>query len=201
MEKDITTIIETIKRKGKEGREKIIKEGEKKIKEIIEEGRKQGEKERERLIEEMKKEMEQIREKYKTSIRFEKKRAILEERGKFIDEIFEKLEKYGKNFRNNKNYRSFLKKSIIEGIKTIGTKNIIIYYSKYDKEIFNPEFIEEIKKEIGERIEIELKQEDFEEPGVIISSYDKKVLYDDTFKARIKRKYEEIYKEIVKEVF
>ncbi|MFA5388514.1 MAG: V-type ATP synthase subunit E family protein [Candidatus Omnitrophota bacterium] len=138
---------------------------------------------------------EKTRQKIFSTLNLEKKKLFLEEKGRFIEAVFEKVRLAAEEFRENPGYKAFLEKAIKEGIDVIGGGEAEVLYSTMDERIIKDDIMKNIKDSA-----IQFKKSDFKDIGVIVRSKDSRLIYDNTFSARFKRMRDEIYMELLKGV-
>lgn len=192
IEKAASTKVEQIIQQAKSEAQKILEDAEKAARQMI-----LVEKEKtERLILGKKQQAESF-------IKIELRKLQLGLKKEFADMVFEKARQKATSFRNDPEYRRFLKNAILETIEVIDTFNIIIRFSFLDQDYFNSDFekeIEEIcRKDIKKDISIKFVRADFQDIGIIGMSGDGQILYENTFTARMNRLYDEVYTEIMGE--
>jgi vacuolar-type H+-ATPase subunit E/Vma4 len=153
----------------------------------------------------LEKELAQIKQKIYSSLNLEKKRLTLEERNKFIDEVFEAVKSQAQGFRSLQDYPEFLKNEILEGADIISDGKISVLYSSLDEKIIDKNFIKEIEELTSQKakrdILFEFQKSDFQDTGVVMRSHDGNILYDNTFISRLNRAHDEIYMKLLKEEF
>ena len=134
----------------------------------------------------------QKRERILSIVNMEKKRVRLEGRDLFVEEVMAAVKKEAENFRaNGKDYSKFLKEALEESIEVVDDKKAQVFYSQLDEEAIS----------FAGSLQVELKKCDFKDIGVIVQSSDGRLLFDNTFTARLKRAYYDIYGKLLKEVF
>jgi vacuolar-type H+-ATPase subunit E/Vma4 len=172
---------------------------------ILKEAKELAEKKKEEILKNFDKEIEKTRERILSTINLEKKRLILEEKSKFVEEIIDMVKRKAEDFRKTQDYVDFLEKAIIEGAKVIDEGNIEIFYSFLDENIMHGGFIKKIEEVYSDNLKqecsIEIKKSDFKDPGVIVNSQDGRMMYDNRFLARLERIYDDVYMELLKEAF
>ncbi len=161
--------------------EEAIKEAEAKKKEIL--------KKNEICIEDMK-------QKIFSTLNMEKRRLFLEEKGGFVEIILGMVREMAMEFRKEAGYKEFLEKAISEGIKVVGREDIEVLYSGFDEKIIKEDLAGDIKG-----VSPQFKKSDFSDIGVIVQSKDSRLIYDNTFSARFKRMYDDIYMDLLKGAF
>lgn len=185
--------VDAIKNQAKTQAEQIILEAKKQAEEII-----KTEKEKiQRLLEVMKQNAE-------IALKLETRKMYLELKKKFADSVIEKVRQSASSLRGDpKEYRTFLKKAVIEGIIVVDSTQIIVNFSPKDKIFFDDEMRKEIeetfKKESKKNVSVSFVEGDFQDVGVIVCSADGFIVYENTFSARLKRMYETIYSELLSE--
>jgi vacuolar-type H+-ATPase subunit E/Vma4 len=136
-------------------------------------------------------EIARIRERIFSIVTMEKKRIFLEGKSLFVTDVFAAVKQEAENFRRNKDYAKFLKEAILEGIEIVGSSNAQVFYSYLDEGAIS----------LVKDLPVEFKNSTFSEIGVIVQSQDGRLLFDNRFSARLKRSYDEIYMNLLKEVF
>lgn len=138
---------------------------------------------------------EAARERKEASLKMEKKKILLSQKNMLVEEILQLVRDSAGKFRGTKEYALFLRKALEEGIKALHTDEVEIFYAAMDEKIVN-----ELTKGIKNRYEkVVFKKSEFKDIGIIIQSKDGKVLYDNRFQARLKRKYDEVYMRLMSE--
>ena len=199
---------EEICRKIKEDADREIKETLERAKKAaaitLGEARLEAERRRQELLKEFDKESQLLKERIFSTINLERKRIILEEKNRLIEDVFEKVKKEAETFRGNKDYRNFLKRAILEGIDIIDTENIDILYSFLDENIIAGGFMDDIKSICRTKgngnVSLQIKKSDFKDIGVIAQSRDGHLIYDNRFLARLQRAYDGLYLGLLKEI-
>ncbi|MCK9572973.1 MAG: V-type ATP synthase subunit E [Candidatus Omnitrophica bacterium] len=145
-----------------------------------------------------------IKERIFSALNLEKKRVIMGEKSKFIDEVFLEINIQAKAFRGQKEYDQFLKKIILEGIAVIATGSLEVFYSPLDEEIINDGFIEEAKKscqgKLNQEIQLKFTKSDFNDIGFIVQSLDGRLIYDARFASRLKLAQDDIYMDLLRKL-
>lgn len=140
--------------------------------------------------------IEKMKQKIFPTLNLEKKKLFLQEKSRFIEAILKQVMALSVEFRKDSGYKNFLEKAILEGIEIIGGIDIEVLYSYLDEKIIKGDFIQNIKS-----VALEFKKGEFKDIGVIVQSKDSRLVYDNTFSARFKRLYDEIYMDLLKGVF
>jgi len=160
---------------------------------ILKEANHEAENKKKEILKKNDLEVEKIKQKIFSTLNLEKKKLFLEEKGRFIGAVFEKVKEIASEFRENQGYREFLEKAVSEGIDVIGEAEAVVLYSALDENIIKSISIKNIKGVV-----LEFKKSDFKDIGVIVQSKDSRLIYDNTFSARFKRLYDDIYMDLLK---
>lgn len=132
------------------------------------------------------------------SAELEARKRIITFREQVIQEIFSALERRLMNIRNQTEYPDFLVSIIKEGIDALPGKEFVIELRKEDLELFKKK-IEDLGREFA--LKIELRASPSMEGGARIYTGDRHLLYDNSFPARLKRREDEIRREIWRKIF
>jgi vacuolar-type H+-ATPase subunit E/Vma4 len=196
-------------------RAKIRQESECEIKDILTKAKAQADyisaearaeavKEKEGALQEADKEVSVLREQLLCAFNVERKRIILEEKSNFIKTVMAAVKQEAENLRASRDYHEFLIKAIIEAITVTDEAEVVIFYSLRDKDIFSEEFIGKIKEifrnKSGKKVALEFKQGDFNDIGILAQSADTRLTYDNRFLSRLKRSYDDIYMQLLREI-
>ena len=174
----------------------MLTSAEKEKSKILEEANHEAENKKKEALKKNDIEIEKMKQKIFSTLNLEKKKLFLEEKSRFIETVLEKVREIAAEFRQNQGYKTFLEKAISEGVEVIGEKEVDILYSGLDEKIIKGDFIKNING-----IALEFKKSDFKDIGVIIQSKDSRLIYDNTFSARFKRLYDDIYMDLLKGAF
>ncbi len=181
----------------------MLERANKEVERIIKKAQEQAEKKKEEILKNADKEVEKSKERILSTINLEKKRLILEERSKFVEEVLDRVKMQAQDFRKSADYVNFLEKAIMEGAKVIDEGDIEIFYSFLDEHIMHDGFIKKLENicsdTLKQKCSLKLKKSDFKDPGVIVNSRDGRMMYDNRFLARLERIYDEVYMELLKE--
>jgi len=174
----------------------ILTNAKKEKSEILKEANQEAENKKKDILKKNEIEIEKMKQKIFSTLNLEKRKLFLEEKSRFIEVIIEKVKIMAMEFRKDPGYRNFLEKAISEGIEVVGTSEVDVLYSGLDEKIINENSIKNIKGAM-----LNFKRNDFKDIGVIMQSKDSGRIYDNTFSARLKRLYDEIYMDLLKGVF
>jgi V/A-type H+-transporting ATPase subunit E len=174
----------------------MLTRAEKEKSEILKEANQEAENKKKEILRKNEIDIEKIKQKIFSTLNLEKKKLFLEEKGRFIESIIEKVRETAMEFRKDPGYKKFLEKAVSEGVEVVGEKEAEVLYSGLDEKIIKDDFIKNING-----VALEFKKSDFKDIGVIVQSKDSRLIYDNTFSARFKRLYDEIYMDLLKGVF
>jgi len=170
---------------------------------ILDEALKDSENKRQGSLKQLGKELERLKQRVFSTINLEKKKLYLEGKGELINAVIDRVKGMAAEIRNSADYRGFLEKAILEGVKIIDQNELDILYSLLDDNIFKNDFINTTEKLCQERLDhkisLNFKKADFKDIGIIAQSVDQRLIYDNRFLARLKRAYDEVYMNLLKE--
>ncbi|MCR6623317.1 MAG: V-type proton ATPase subunit E [archaeon YNP-LCB-024-027] len=181
----------------------IIENARKHAEEIINKARKDAE---EIINKEVKMEYEKIKmeEKRRTAeISLKVKEIMLRERERIFNEVLNEVKKRLHEFKKTDAYASFLQELILEGCEAINSKDLIIKLDQKDKEIeINIEKLRKtIEERIGEKVNMSIVFNNISElGGVIVSTPDESIVYNNTLEAILERNSGNIRKIITKSI-
>lgn len=145
-----------------------------------------------------------LKDKIFSAVNLEKKKIVLNAKGKFIDEVFCEIKKQAEDFRNSEEYEKFLKKEVLESAKVIGVSELDIFYSYIDEKMMNEKFIKEItdfcRIKFNKDFSLQFIKDSFNDIGLLVQSKDGRLIYDNRFLSRLKRSYDEIYMDLLKKL-
>ncbi len=177
----------------------LLERAQKEAQRMIKDAGLEAQRQKESQLKVLEKEAAQIKERAVSSLNLEKKRRILNERSRFVEAVLEAVKAKAEAFRRSAEYAHFLEKAVLEGIEVIAEDEIEVFYSYLDEAIFSEAFIKKIEKNLDKRHKLKFTKSDFRDPGVIVDSSDGRMLYDNRFLGRLKRVYDEVYMELLKE--
>lgn len=153
---------------------------------------------------ELEKKISTIKERIFSALNLGKKRVIMGEKSKFIEEVFLELNIQAKAFRDHKEYITFLKKIILEAIDVIATESLEVFYSPLDEKIINDGFITEVKnlsqRKSNQEIQLKFTKSDFSDIGFIVQSLDGRLIYDSRFASRLKLAQDDVYMDLLRKL-
>ena len=190
-EKEIESILEKARQTADDIVAKANRAGEEAAEKILKEAHEKGEIARKRLL---------------SSVNLEVKRAKLRAREEIVSAVNERVEKALAGYRKSSDYASVLTGLALEAVSSLEGDSFIVQANSEDIDLVEgtvfPAIIEAAQ---GERRGIsKLEAKPFERPvsgGVQVGVPGGKVIYDNTFEARLYRLREEIRNIIFEEVF
>lgn len=201
---DAEEICKRIREEAKTQVRDIIERAQKERQRIIDEANLEAENKRQEILKKLEKELEKTKQRIFSTINLEKKKLFLEEKGKFIGVILNSVKDIAKEFRSSGDYKTFLEKAILQGIKIIDQNGVDIFYSSLDDKIFKDDFIDNIEKlcqaKLNHKITLNFKKGDFKDTGIIVQSIDERLIYDNRFLSRLKRAYDDVYMDLLREI-
>ena len=171
--------------------------------------RAQAENEAQRKADEMLKDMEhqisRAKEKVLSTLSLEKKKIILDEKNKFVQQVIAAVHAEAAGFRNDREYTSFMKRAILEGARVIDAETTEVLYSPLDKKLIDDDFIREtgafITNTLKKNVTLKFTVSDFSDIGVIMQSQDGRLYYDNRFASRFQRVQDEVFARLLREAF
>lgn len=173
---------------------------------IISDASNQSEAARAQLLGGLRGELEKARERVFSGLNLEKKRLLLEEKNNFIRQVLDAVREQARQFRGERGYEDFLRKSIAEGLAVIGEEQLVVTYAVSDEPLFSSgEFIRSVdsfcRGRSDKAVTFSYVKGDFEEIGVIVSSAGGRIQFDNRFSSRLARLEGDIYTRLLKESF
>lgn len=170
---------------------------------ILKAAKEQAARDKEKALNESDKEIQSLKEKTFSVLNLEKRRIILQEKSVFIENVIRLAKQQAEDFRRSGEYKIFLEKAILEAVAVIDEQKVDIFYSFLDEGIFSDVFIKDIqeacRKKFRKDISLTFQKNDFKDIGVLANSADKRLMYDNRFLLRLKRMYDDIYMQLLKE--
>ncbi|MFA5008604.1 MAG: V-type ATP synthase subunit E [Candidatus Omnitrophota bacterium] len=171
---------------------------------ILNDAKLTAEKNRQDALAELEKKISRIKERIFSALNLEKKRVIMGEKSKFIEEVFSELAKCASGFRRQQEYTQFLKKIILEATDVIDTKNLEVIFSPLDEKIITNDFINDAKKicqnKINQELTLKFTKSDFNDIGFIVQSEDGRLIYDARFTSRVNLMRDDIYMDLLRKL-
>ena len=150
-------------------------------------------------LEALAQELEKARERVFSSVALEKKRLLLEEKDRLIKQVLQVVQDQALQFRGTAGYADFLRAAVAEGARVVGGDSLVVTYAPADATLFAPgEFVRSLA---SLKVAFSYAQGDFDEPGVILTSADGRIRFDNRFSSRLARLEADIYARLLKEAF
>jgi len=171
---------------------------------ILNEAEKQAEKNKQNALAELEKKINTIKERMFSALSLEKKRVIMGEKSKFIEEVFIELSNQAAAFRNQQDYAQFLKKIILEAAGVIDAMSLEVLYSPLDEKIINDSFTGDAKdlckSQLNQEIVLKFTKSDFKDIGFIVQSMDGRLIYDARFTSQLNLVRDDIYMDLLRKL-
>jgi len=154
----------------------------------------------------LRQELDKARERVFSGLALEKKRLLLEEKDRLIRQVLQAVTEQARQFRDGAGYAGFLRAAVAEGARVVGGDAIAVTYAPADAKSFGQgEFIRALeshcREALGRAVTFSYTQGDFNEPGVILTSVDGRIRFDNRFSCRLSRLEADIYAQLLKEAF
>ncbi|MFA5362689.1 MAG: V-type ATP synthase subunit E family protein [Candidatus Omnitrophota bacterium] len=181
----------------------ILSRAKKEAARILEEARNEADKNKAVLFREADRTLAKLKERIVSSLNLEKKKVVMAEKEKFAGLVLQGVKKEAESFRENGEYRGFLKKQIVSGITLIGDPSVEVYYSFLDERLLTGSFRKEIEDACRDTIQggvsLQFIKAEFKDIGIIIQSKDGRLISDRRFLSFLKTAYEDVYMRLLKE--
>ncbi len=133
-------------------------------------------------------EIERIRKREISIAKMEAKRILLGARERLISMALERIRERLSELRREPAYRESLLNLSSEAIGSIGANRVILRFSNIDSKLIGQSFIDELRRRVGGEAEVEVRTDlGDDKAGCIALSSDQRVVFDNTYDARIKR--------------
>jgi vacuolar-type H+-ATPase subunit E/Vma4 len=196
-------IIEKLRQEAAALKEDILFSAQKEAESILEQFRQRADEEKKNIELAFQADIDALKEKNFSSLSIEKRKIILNQRNRFVEDVLSLVRREAERFRSQKEYYDFLIKACGEGVKVVGSKDIEIIYSYCDEAAFDSrEFQDKIRifcSSMGSGSQLEFIKGEFKDIGVIVQSQDTRLIYDNRFESRLKRNYDEVYMGLLQE--
>lgn len=202
-EKDINGLISEIEKSTRAQIDEIIQQASSRAEQLVKDATQKAQE----LLNLEKEKIEQListmKQRGDAATKLELKKMHLQLKKEFADNVLVKVREMALAFRESHEYKSFLKKAILEGIEVVGATEVLIKFSSIDINYFNTDFEKEIletcTRDLKKTVSIKFVKDNFQDTGIIACSMDGFIVYDNTFSARLQRAYDSIYYEILGE--
>lgn len=190
-EREIRSILEKADRTASDMLERAAAKGEEAAGKILKEAREKGETQHRRLL---------------SSVSIEVKRAKLKAREEVVSSITETVGKELEKVRGREDYALILAELVLEGVKGLEGGEFQVYADRRDLEVLEKKVFPSLRKRAGdEGIKVETLEavplEKSSIGGARVGVPGGKVIYDNTFEARMYRLRDDIRNVIFDEVF
>ena len=184
----------------------IIRRAEEERKNLIDKAKKEAQGAKEKIISQARLESQKKEKDILSALRLKESQMLLEAQEGIIQKAFERLKVRLDALRKSKEYSRIIEDFIKEAALTLNSDKLLILVSAQDAGIFSSGYLAGIKEDLSKRINKPISLEVKKDPhindgGVIISAASGRVIFDNTFSARLKRLKEELRRIIWKELF
>jgi vacuolar-type H+-ATPase subunit E/Vma4 len=203
-EKNAGLIIDHIKEESGREAATIIERARGEAEKIVQDGAAETERTQTQMREALRQELEKMRERIFSSVNLEKKRIVLEEKDNFIQQVVAGVRDLAGQVRKSPGYDDFLRRAVAEGARVVDDAQVEVTYSAADEKLFlSAGFVPSLESFcrdlLKKPVALRCIKGDFDEPGVIISSVDGRIQFDNRFSSRLTRREGEIYERLLKE--
>ncbi len=132
------------------------------------------------------------------SAELEARKRIMSFREDLMREIFQALEQRLKEFRKEPEYLQFLLSSVEEGVENLSGSAFVVELNEEDQKLLEGE-LENLAVRLN--VKMDMKLSTSLGGGVRIYTADRRILFDNSFSARLKRMEEDIRQEIWRAIF
>jgi len=196
-------ICQTILQEAEEQAREILKRAHQEAEKVRQAGQQQAEKLRQELLAEYQLQRLKLKDFLFANLQLEKRKILLEEKNAFSEAVLKEVTSLAEQFRTSPDYPNFLVRCLAEGARVLDQDRLVVFYSPADEPFFQPAAVEEMKKQCAQvrnrPTEIILRPGDFQEIGLVLQSGDGRMIFDNRFSARLKRKEEQIRRQLLKE--
>ncbi len=193
---------------------KIREDGDKEIESILEKAKQTagdiiaranhaGEEAAEKILKEAREKGEMARKRLLSSVNLEVKRAKLRAREEIVQTVNERVGKALADYRKSGDYAPVLTGLVLEAVSALEGDSFVVRANAEDIDLIERAVFPAVREAIGEREISKLEAKPFDRPsagGVQVGTAGGKVIYDNTFEARLYRLREEIRNIIFEEV-
>ncbi len=140
------------------------------------------------------------------AVNLETRKIILTAREELVAQVIAQLQDRVSAWRATSGYRQYLKSLVIQAARAVSCSAMEVVTAAADQAVIDDNFRREVaqslKDKYGQAAELTFIVDPvFTDAGVRVRSLDRRVVYDNTFGARLQRSYETIRTAILKEAF
>lgn len=167
---------------------------------------KDAEEQKQAILEKGAEEAKTVRRLVLSDLNLELKKVGLRIKGEIIEEALGVLRQRLLQWTSSQEYKGFLEKLALEGIEALGQNKVVIKLAEIDKDLFTQEMLEDIRKSaktiLKEEISITIDNLTLKNNrGLIVSTIDGRLLYDNTIESRIERMSDDLRLIISRKIF
>jgi vacuolar-type H+-ATPase subunit E/Vma4 len=199
-------LIESIKNDARAEAEKTLEEAERSARNKILDAEEQVKRSRKDAEEKAEEQADVIRKNNEAAIDVEKRRITLRLREKVFQEVYNLVRNAVGESLNDPNHKDVLKGWIIEAAVGLEAEKAFVNASRDERALIDEGLLrqceEKVKQLIGKTVSLEITGEKpLTEPGVILTTEDNRMAYNNQLSTRIDRHKAEIRKMIYQELF
>lgn len=203
-EQNAQVIVARIREESAQETARVLEQARLEAEKIIREASGESDRRRVQMLAGMRQELEKTRERIFSSVNLEKKRLVLEEKNAFIQQVLRGVRECAGRFRETPGYDDFLRRAVVEGARVVGKTELEVAYAPADERLFcDRGFLQPLeslcREGLKEAVTFKYVKGDFTEPGVIVSSVDGRIQFDNRFSSRLSRLEGDIYVRLLKE--
>lgn len=203
-EQNAQVIMARIREESAQEAARVLEQARREADKILKDASLESDRRRVQLLGGMRQELEKTRERIFSSVNLEKKRLVLEEKNVFIQQVLRAVRECAGRFRGAPGYDDFLRRAVVEGAMVVGAAELKVAYALPDEKLFcSSGFLlplDSLCQGVLKRsVTFRYTKGDFDEPGVIVSSIDDRIQFDNRFSSRLSRLEGDIYARLLKE--
>lgn len=202
-EKNAAIIMTRIKEESVREAAQVLERARQEAAKIIDDASMEAERKRAQILGGLRLELEKLKERIFSGVNLEKKRIILEEKNRFIQQVLGEVRALAELFRKQPGYEDFLRRAVAEGAKVVGADTLEVVYAITDDTLFlSGSFIKSLESlcqgVLKRTVAFKYIKGEFDEPGVIVSTPGGGIQFDNRFSRRLERLQGEIYEQLLK---
>jgi V/A-type H+-transporting ATPase subunit E len=151
---------------------------------ILDEAKAEAERRYNLILKKSKEDLETKQREINDSLSVEARNALLKAREDMLEEVFKRTQDHLKDYASSKNYLGCLSELISEASKRIGSDRLIVKLNKRDHRLLSEKQLDAVSRKLQVKL---VKSDEFIDcvGGVMVSSFDGKVIVNNTFESRL----------------
>ena len=183
----------------------ILEQAEKEVGRVIAEARADGAKTEKAVLKKAESQADAVRKRILSGVHLEVKRQELRAREEIVKRILSTVGEKLEAFRGTKAYPPVLERLVVEGVTALDGDAFRIEGGRVEKELLTKTVIsgirEKIEKATNREVSLSVGKDVIEEGGLVITSSDGRMHFDNRFSARMERTEIQMRLEIAKRMF